>query len=92
MARPRLVQEGEGPPRKLSAAEAAELGDTRATLVAARRVVARAVDDPSTPKRELAALTKRLLEIMREIEAIDAREDQEHGADPGDGAFDASAV
>ena len=74
--------------------QAAQSGTTRELLVAMRDRTAKAVEDPNTAARDLAALTKRLMEIVRDIEAIDARavEDGEAGADVEDGAFDASAV
>ena len=57
--------------------EAADGGTTRELLVAMRARIAKAVEDPNTPARDLAALTKRLVEVVRDIEAIDARDDQE---------------
>ncbi len=58
-----------------------------------RARIAKAVEDPNTPARDLAALTKRLIEVVRDIEAIDARdEDGDDGAEVDDGEFDASAV
>lgn len=74
--------------------EAASAGTTRELLVAMRTRVATAVEDPKTPARDLASLTKKLLEIVREIETIDAREKQEagRGAEATDGTFDASAL
>jgi ribosome-binding protein aMBF1 (putative translation factor) len=77
-----------------SITEAADSGTTRELLVAMRARIAKAVEDPNTPARDLAALTKRLVEVVRDIEAIDAREDQEVGkrGDVTDGRFDASAI
>ena len=75
--------------------EAAADGTTRELLVAMRQRIAKAVEDPNTPARDLAALTKRLVEVVRDIEAIDARaaEDGSGGpADVADGDFDASAI
>lgn len=74
--------------------QAAEKGTTRELLVAMRTRIAKAVEDPNTPARDLAALTKRLVEVVRDIEAIDARDEQggPTGAQVEDGAFDASAV
>lgn len=72
--------------------EAAEKGTTRELLVAMRARIAKAVEDPNTPARDLAALTKRLVEVVREIEAIDAREEESVGERAPDEAFDASAV
>ena len=75
-------------------AEAAASGTTRDVLITSRDRIARALDDPNIAARDLASNSKRLMEIIREIEAIDARaaEDGEAGAEVEDGAFDASAV
>src|SRR5690242_9465582 len=75
-------------------AEAASGGTTRDVLVASRDRIARALDDPNIAARDLASNSKRLMEIIREIEAIDARELEEGGSgdEVEDGAFDASAV
>lgn len=63
----------------LSVSEAAAGGSTRELLVAMRSRIARAVEDEGTPARDLAALTKRLVEVVRDIEAIDARSAEEGG-------------
>lgn len=92
----RAVAPGEiaGPLVLKSVSEAAASGTTRELLVAMRSRIAKAVEDEGTPARDLAALTKRLVEVVRDIEAIDAREAQEVGShgDVSDGTFDASAV
>jgi ribosome-binding protein aMBF1 (putative translation factor) len=76
-----------------SVTEAADKGTTRELLVAMRARIAKAVEDANTPARDLAALTKRLVEVVRDIEAIDAREAEEPDAvDVGDEAFDAAAL
>jgi hypothetical protein len=77
-----------------SVTEAAKFGTTRELLVATRDRIAEAVEAPNTAARDLAALTKRLMETQREIEAIDARNSQEAAQDVevSDGEFDASAV
>lgn len=78
-----------------SVTQAAETGTMRELLVAMRSRTAKAVEDPNTPARDLAALTRRLLEIARDIEAIDSRdaeEDESRAAEVEDGDFDASAV
>ena len=75
--------------------QAASAGTTRDLLVTMRDRVAKDVENENTPARDLAALTKRLMEIVRDIEAIDARTEQEASEDAAeveDGAFDASAV
>ena len=74
--------------------EAASGGTTRELLVATRDRIAVSVEDPNTAARDLAALTKRLMETVRDIEAIDARESQEagRGAEVTDEAFRAEAI
>lgn len=89
----RAVSEGEKPPVAKSVTEAAKSGTTRELLSAMRGRIASAVEDPNTPARDLAALTKRLVEVVRDIEAIDARtEEAESHANVEDGKFDAAAV
>jgi len=90
------VRDGAEAPRRApkSVTKAASEGTRRELLVAMRARVATAVEDPNTPARDLAALTRRLLEIAKEIEAIDAAEEQE-GRDANatpDEAFDGSAI
>jgi hypothetical protein len=46
-----------------------------------RDVVAAAIDSEKTSPRDLAALTRRLMDITREIEKIDAEEEAEGGGD-----------
>ena len=93
----RAVSPGEKPPAAKavkSVTQAADKGTMRDLLVAMRTRTAKAVEDPNTPPRDLAALTRRLLEIAREIEAIDAaaeQEDRENDVTPDD-EFDASAI
>lgn len=92
----RAVAPGEKAPRKrrLSITEAADAGDHRELLVAMRERVAKTVQDPNCPPRDLAALTRRLQEIAREIEAIDARAAEEamEGGDIPDADWDAEAL
>ena len=66
------------PKRLLTICEAAEEGSRVEELRAMRRRLARALDDPNTPARDLAALSRRQLEIGREIEAIVIAEDEDH--------------
>lgn len=58
--------------------EAAEEGSRLEELRAMRRRLARALDDPNTQARDLAALSRRQLEIGKEIEAIEIAEDEDH--------------
>ncbi len=93
----RVVAPNEAPPppaRPKTVTEAADKGTTRELLVAMRSRIATAVEDPNTPARDLAALTKRLSEVVRDIEAIDAREEleAERGGPVSDEAFSAEAL
>ncbi len=93
----RAVVSGEKPvPRRrpLTVSAAAASGSPRDLLIAMRTRVAKAVESPNTLPRDLAALTKRLQDIAREIEAIDARAEQEgeSAASVPDEPFDASAI
>ncbi|MGR6523846.1 hypothetical protein ACU5JM_19605 [Rhodococcus erythropolis] len=56
-----------------SVADAAKSGSRRALLVAMRDRIADAVTNTNCPPRDLASLTKRLQDMANEIEAIDAR-------------------
>jgi hypothetical protein len=83
----RAVGAGESaPPRKpMTVLEASESGDYLAELRALRRRIATAVSDLDTPARDLAALTRRQLEISKEIKSIVS-------ADLGDDIGDAADI
>ena len=85
----RAVGVDEKPVVKQSVAQAAASGDHRALLVAMRERIAKTVSDPDCPPRDLAALTRRLQDISKEIEALDLRA-REEGADANDVAEDES--
>lgn len=70
----------EQPKKPKTIAEAAADGDARALLVAMQTRIAKAIDNPNCPPRDLAALTRRLHEITRDIEAIDAAAEEEGGS------------
>jgi len=72
---------------KLSVAQAAATGDHRKLLVAMRERISQTVSDPKCPPRDLAALTRRLQDIAKEIESLDLRA-KEEGADAADAAED----
>ena len=75
----RAVKDGEtAPVAPTSVLDATEHGDNRDVMVMLRRRLAASIDDPSTPARDLAALTRRLLEVDKTIREIDlAREERE---------------
>lgn len=92
----RAVSADEKPPTVApkTVTDAAAQGSTRELLVAMRDRVAKDVQNENTPSRDLAALTKRLMEIVRDIEAIDARtaEEARESAATADEAWDAEAL
>jgi hypothetical protein len=90
----RAVGPDEKAPRALSIIEAIDAGDRLAELAATHRRIGRAVQDESTPARDLASLTRRQMEISKEIEALRRQVSEEAGADVevSDGEFDAAAV
>jgi hypothetical protein len=72
MAKLRAVRPGEPTRRPLTISQAAKDGSRRDLLVALRDRIARALENPNTLPRDLASLSLRLLDIVKEIEAIDA--------------------
>lgn len=76
----RAVKADEKPARKgpSTVLKAAQDGSRLEELRAMRVVIAKRLDDPNTPARDLAALSRRQLEIGREIEAIVIAEDEDH--------------
>lgn len=81
-------------PRQKSVLEAAESGDRLEELRAMRRRIARTLDEPNTPARDLAALSRRQIELGKEIDALEARvrEEEEQRASVSDEDFDAEAI
>lgn len=81
--------------RPKTVTQAAEGGTARELLVAMRTRIAKAVESEATQARDLAALTKRLMDIVNEIKALDAQaetEEAESGDARADEAFDADAI
>lgn len=92
----RAVEPGEkAPPKKvMSILEAVEAGDRLAELEATHRRIAKAVQDENTRATDLASLTRRQMEISREVESLRrqvAEEAAEHDVS-ADEAFDAEAL
>lgn len=81
-------------PTLYTVTDAASLGSRRDLLVSMRSRVATAVEDFATPARDLAALTRRLMEIAKEIDAIDviSKQESEENATSADEEFDSSAI
>lgn len=65
-----------GPANVMSVEEACRSGTKLDKLRATQFVVARAIDDPDTSARDLAALTRRLGEINKELDSLEAAEEQ----------------
>lgn len=81
------------PAKTLSILEAAELGDRLQELRSMRRRIASAMDDPNTPARDLAALSRRQIEIGRDVDMLELRATEETDrAAVTDSAFDAEAI
>lgn len=79
----------------MSVSEAAESGSRIAELRAMRRIIARRLDDDSTMARDLAALSKRQMDISKEIEALMSEEEGDElgkAADSPDETFDPSSL
>ncbi|KTR08288.1 hypothetical protein NS184_06055 [Curtobacterium luteum] len=74
--------------------EAIEAGDRLAELEATHRRIGKAVQDEETPARDLASLTRRQMEISKEIESLRRQvvEERTDAAHVADAAFDATAV
>lgn len=84
-----------GPTPAMSVSEAAESGSRIAELRAMRRVIALRLDDTDTAARDLAALSKRQMDISKEIEELVAEEEGDElgkAADSPDESFDPKAL
>lgn len=76
-------------------AEAAASGSELELLVAMRDRVAQAISDPDCPKRDLASLTLRLSNIVKEIKALESAEGEDDigkAANLPDDEFDPEAL
>jgi len=82
------------PPQPKTLLEAVKSGDYLAELKATHERIARTVNDTETSPRDLASLTRRQLEISKEIRALELAREQEAGdGEPApDEDFDASAI
>lgn len=91
----RAVEPGEKAVKKppMSVLAAAEAGDRLEELRAMRRRIALTLDEPNTPARDLAALSRRQIELGKEIDVLEARAKEEsERAVVGDEEFDAAAI
>ncbi|WP_336715351.1 hypothetical protein [Arthrobacter sp. USHLN218] len=67
----------ERPKEPKTVLEASESGDRIAELAAMRRIIARALDNENTSPRDLAALSRRQIEISKEIDALKRQQSEE---------------
>lgn len=81
-------------PRSMTVLDAAKDGTELELLIAMRDRIATAVSSPNCPARELAALTKRLMEVVKDIDAhkARAREEAVEGDAAADGEWDSEAI
>lgn len=94
-AKLRAVKPGEKPPKKpLTILEAIKSGDRMAELEATHLRIGKAVQNEDTPARDLASLTRRQMEISKELEALrrQVAEESTDAADTEDEAFDSQAI
>lgn len=77
-----------------SVSQAVESGTRRDELVTMRARIAKAIDDPNIRGADLAALTRRLMEIGKELDVIDKAAEEESGdhGPAADEAFDGTAI
>ena len=96
MANLRAVAPDEKPakadPKSITAAIGT--GRQRDILIATRNRIARTLDDPKCPPRDLAALTRRLDDVVEKLVALDqaAKQEADESGLVEDEAFDASAI
>ena len=79
----------------MDVATAARDGSELDLLVAMRDRIAEAVADPECPKRELASLTLRLHNIVKEIKALESAEGKDDlgsAVNTPDAKFDPTAI
>jgi hypothetical protein len=73
----RVASDQDAPTKRKTVSEAATGGNRRELLVALRDRIAKAVADVDCPPRDLAALSRRLQDIAKDIDALDLAESEE---------------
>lgn len=76
----RVVSKKNGARRKpapSTVAQAVKDGSSRDVLMTLRARIAQTIDDPDTPPRDLAALSRRLVDIDKELRSMDTAEREE---------------
>lgn len=78
----------------MTISEASEAGDRLGILLCLQDTIAREIE-AGIPPRDLAALSRRLMEIAKEVEdlrAVESDSEDAHHGQHGDEAFDAAAI
>ena len=86
----RVATEDDAPGVPMSVTQAAQSGTRLDELVAIRAVLARAIDADTTSPRDLAALTRRQMEVSREIESLREQDAQAQEAMESDAVAERS--
>lgn len=76
-APPEIPAEPPKPKKPTTVLQATETGQRIDILNTLRTRIAKAIDDPKTPPRDLAALSNRLLDIDKEIEQLHVENNEE---------------
>lgn len=85
----RLATEADNPSPPMSLQEASEAGDRLEELKAMRRIIVAHIAAETTLARDLAALTRQVREMSKEIESLEARAAEERSeVDSGHGTSD----
>ena len=85
----RLATEADAPAPPMSLMDAVEGGSRLDELLAMQRIVAAHIQNPKTLARDLAALTRRQMEMSKEIEHLRLRAEEERASDKSGRAADA---
>lgn len=89
----RIAEPGEtAKPVPTSVEEAATAGDELGMLQFTRQRIAAAIDSERTPARDLAALSKRLMEVQQQIADIEERDKEKGGSRVEDEPFDPASL
>lgn len=73
----RVATDADTPTPPMSISEASERGSELDQLIALRRVIAKTLDAETTMARDLASLSKRLIEVTQSIEQLKSLESEQ---------------
>lgn len=80
MSKLRAVEPGETQARRLTVSQAAATGTYEEQLIAARELVAQKMEDPKCHPRDVAPLSRRYVELSKELDAIAIAKTESGGA------------